>query len=61
MATCEICKQGGVKKTFSTPGVIFNYLKGSPLICDQCLYKAITGEHREWRDEIAEHITTDRG
>ena len=44
MSECYICKS----EPAGVPFLEFCWLEGSPKICEQCLFKLLTGDKVEW-------------
>ena len=55
-ATCIICGCRSRRKNFKLPAIIFNYLEGSPAICERCIFEKLTLNRFEWKKEIKELI-----
>ena len=57
---CYLCGGKGdfPNRRYDIPGIIFQ-LKGFPLICDQCMFRKITGKKLEWEVGRKENIIYD--
>ena len=54
-ANCSQCGTGSVKG-YDVPGIRFWTLEGSPLICEKCIYKKLSGESRDWKNDIEPYL-----
>lgn len=36
--------------------VVFGSLEGMPIVCERCVFESITGERREYADDVKEYM-----
>jgi len=58
--TCIICGVHSKDKKFDLPGIVFNYLKDAPTICEQCVFKILTNKSIDWIETIKKFITKEK-
>jgi len=49
---CHVCGVASRNPRFDMSVLTFNFLEGSPSICERCLFHRLTGELRAWQPAI---------
>lgn len=57
--SCHLCRDTSNNPGFETPGIVFNFLKGRPFLCERCIFKNICGEDALWDDAFVNLIESE--